>query len=492
MPALHDFAIFVTYAHRASTFVAQQLTIDSRSECKSVLDKVFQNAKAKLGTGITPRQMVYVAASVDVLPQVSQQVGLMIQSAVEAWTNYERTLENTGYGVLDLYSSQNALQKALICACIDDLVRDTIWRDALRSAIMGTSSSSSVETSDVLARLSLIVIASACEPGSMLHALSLWDFTGSTNINGPDMLSMYGIYVLSRSVSARDVLVEASNAPSTNESKRSAALQALMWNLTALDLNSSPSDVDWPSRVSNNATRAGIPGKLIFQSILLESVPAAEREFTSTLSVARKDASRFIRRRGETYVTGLFARQIAAWVYIGGIISVAILFAVYNWANRDNIYDRAKDAFDIATVCLISVFGLIKLTSEDANALKNLAVGRSFVDDLEDAESLLHGSANDVRKLISVDQSSGSWASAEGCSYGRGVEGDGLDAGAANVAVLKQAGFFFLECICKRPYDWDTCAVVQNVSLDETVILAYDSMGKSVDFSRSPTFRSLC
>lgn len=454
--------------------IATNLTPKTHQRCTSVHFSILLKSGRKLRAGVPRADVVAKTAIDDVLPQLSDDDKRAIKSAVEVWKSKVVTSPNDQYGVLDLFTSSDALRDAVVCARIDEVVQSLLWRDAFRTALMGASTP--LLSDNIREQLSVLTVARVFEEGHMLQQLySLNVNVSSVNSSPCDMLSMYGVYVHSQSVSTRDILKEAAQSADVDANMPHARLQAMMWNLTALDLNGHPSDADWEERLCHNLDRANVPGILVYQSIQHGQMTGAVDKFIAEISTARLDAACFVRRRGVTYVSGLRIGQFFAWIYIETVITIATLCASYNWPGRDNNFDRAKDAFDIATLFLISVFGLIKLTSEDPNALKSLAVGRSLVDDLDDASGLLLGEPDGVQKLLCVDQTAGHWAMAEGCSYGRDVEGDGLDTGPAIIATLKQCGFFLLESLCKRPYFWDTTVVIRNSRADEAVIFDEDS-----------------
>lgn len=209
--------------------------------------------------------------------------------------------------------------------------------------------------------------------------------------------------------------------------------------------------------------RAGVANLSYFAGAIRD----AQRAFKHERAAAEKDVERFAVRRGIVYVEGLVWQQAAAWFYILAVFVVAASCGAQNWGDRDKSFERTKDVFDVLTIFLVSVFGLIKLTSEDPNALKNLATGKHQVDDLSDAAGLLSTGQESMQKLLCTRSKEVEWVSAVGCCYGRAVHGDGgISAGLAKVVTLKQCGFFFLECICKRPEFWGTSVTVEKAQRD--------------------------
>lgn len=158
--------------------------------------------------------------------------------------------------------------------------------------------------------------------------------------------------------------------------------------------------------------------------------------------------------------------------------------AIFDWNDRDQLFDRAKDAFEISSIFLISVFGLFKLTSEDPNALKNLACGRYLVEELADACRFLRSSSESVQKVLSIEAEPAHWA--KDSSYGRAVYGEGLDLGPARVATFKQCGFFFLEGICKQPYFWDDSTVIEKVSFEVAQVSKDSELVGGMQFVKVP------
>ncbi|KAI0563736.1 polyketide-type polyunsaturated fatty acid synthase PfaA [Gracilaria domingensis] len=310
---------------------------------------------------------------------------------------------------------------------------------------------------------------------------------------------MYGAYVNSSCVRARDVLCTAAEIQSVSEALRRDGLHALMWNLTALDFSTGAPNMRWEHRLEHNLSRAGTEAQVIYQAPLSTMIASMDASFHTQLEAARQDARRLLRRRGVTYVTRLSGRQILAWVYIALSVVISCVCAGKNWPRRDNAFERAKDAVDVATLLLVSVFGLVKLTSEDPNALKSLARGRAPVEDLEQAGRFLRVGAllrrgrgcvamEGMQRLLGVDMHGVEWARAQGCCYGRAVQGAGLDTMAAKLETLKKGGFFFLEGVCKRPHFWNTCVKVEAVTSEVATFGDTSEKECDLDFSRAALY----
>ncbi|CAN8070067.1 unnamed protein product, partial [Agarophyton chilense] len=393
-----------------------------------------------------------------------------------------------GYGVmLVLCGTDDTLLRVVLVACVDDVFKEPIWCHALRCALSAPSSASD----EALITLALALVVHAVDAGSLVRALGALRYHGDDATH--DLLSMYGAYVNGAFVSAHDVFHAAVRTRGTLDVLRCDALHALMWNLTALDLNTSQPSVSWNHRLAHNLLKAGVPGETVYRMPLagvLDSLPAA---FDADLAAARRLASRIRLRHGVVYVIRLTLRQIVSWLYIVFSISISCACAVQNWPRRDNAFERAKDAVDVATVLLVSVFGLVKLTSEDPNALKSLARGRAPLRDLAHATRFLRGheKVQSIQRLLGVERPGLEWVGARGCCYGRSVQHDGLDAMPAGVRTLKTGGFLFLEGICKRPYFWDSCVKIHDVTLDVASFDKASHMHCELDFSNAPRYESL-
>lgn len=66
---------------------------------------------------------------------------------------------------------------------------------------------------------------------------------------------------------------------------------------------------------------------------------------------------------------------IVVWLYIILAVTISVLASTLNWADRENILERVSDGVWVVTSLLISVFGLVKLTSEDPNAIRHALTG---------------------------------------------------------------------------------------------------------------------
>ncbi len=68
--------------------------------------------------------------------------------------------------------------------------------------------------------------------------------------------------------------------------------------------------------------------------------------------------------------------MVIVWTYIAFVIYISVMAAAANWGKRDSVIEKLSDAVWILTTLLVSVFGLIKLTSEDPNAIRHALSGR--------------------------------------------------------------------------------------------------------------------
>lgn len=81
---------------------------------------------------------------------------------------------------------------------------------------------------------------------------------------------------------------------------------------------------------------------------------------------------------GASCATSWIKRQ-AALLYVVGALTVSVLVAALNFSNRDNAFERVADFAQTATLLLVSVFGLVKLKSEDDNAIRNTLLGNKVM-----------------------------------------------------------------------------------------------------------------
>lgn len=472
MPALHDFAVFAYFAQSVAKYTENILTEQMRKTCCPMVQEIHEGAAIIMGTGQSPGQRTYKSAGV-VLVRIGHECKIELKTALLQFSALLEENPKGNYGVVEAYN-KGALQMAVVAACIDDTFEEMTWRDAFRYA--------AAEGSEMTQFLRVILIANAFEKGKLLRPLISLDFEVDA-----DLMTLFGKYVSSDSVSANKILHEIGSVNSLDSDLRRIAMESVMWNLTALDKNDGSSNVRWIERLPHQMYLARVPTKTV-QTSLIELVAQAEANFSTELQTAIIDSTRLSRKKGTTYVIGLLRRQTLAWMYISVVVLCSILCAVLDWNKQNQVFDQAKDAFEISTIFLVSVFGLFKLTSEDPNALKNLASGKSLVDDLEDASKLLQSSTESMQKLLGIESETPDWAAADGCSYGRNVYGEGLETGPAQVATLKQCGFFFLEGICKRPHFWSTFDVMQNEGFEVARIAEHSGVASDLHFVKAPRF----
>lgn len=70
---------------------------------------------------------------------------------------------------------------------------------------------------------------------------------------------------------------------------------------------------------------------------------------------------------------------VVVWVYIVGVLALSVVVCTENWGGRSAWFERISDAVWVATTGLVSVFGLLKLASEDPNAIRHALSGRTVL-----------------------------------------------------------------------------------------------------------------
>lgn len=450
MPAIHDFQLFFDFCRQMS-HAAFGISENEREKCSSIILAVIAAARLGYGTGQQLNALLFNAAFVytSQLPDEDKMILLRVSGALHGASE---DIRKEGYGVMQVFSNSDACLRAFFVACIDDVI-DIVWRNAFRSMVTSTSSLSTTTVApSTIPALLFALIAHAVDAGELLS--SLYVLPPGYDSRACDILSMYGAYISSSNVSARDVLRHAIEKKDMNITLRGVGLRAIMWNLSALDIsNGTDPNICWTDRVSHNLTTAGM-FRSVFTSQFGEEMEIAEGLFNIEFQIARHQSNRFVCRRGVTYVTRLRGRQILAWTYIGFSIFIAVMCALENWSDRQNAFERFKDSIDIVTFLLVSVFGLVKLTSEDRNVLQNLARGRAPVEDIMQAAYFLSigafiraGQVQKVKErlqlILAIEVQGVDWANEKGCCYGHRIVGGGLDAMPAKLETLKSGGFFF-------------------------------------------------
>lgn len=469
MPALNDFAQFVYFAQNVAKKANNTLNSSVGETCSAKVTEILQGAKS-MTTGQTPGQ--YVAISADnVLASVMQGSNEELEKALQSLSATLAENPMSLYEVMDVYAT-GALKEAVVAACIDDTFEKPKWRDAFRYAV--------TEEKEHTDFFHAMLIGNAFNKGKLLKSLASLNFDEDA-----DLMSMYGKYVRSDSVSAQKILFEVASVRSPCSELRGIAIESMMWSLTALDKNDGASNDPWRERVLYQMEYASVP--LLTRNSITGLVRKAETNFQRELQTAKADSQKLSRKKDATYVTGLLLRQAMACVYTIAMVLFSILCGVLDWNKRNRFFDQAKDTLEMATFFLVSIFGLFKLTSEDPNALKNLVNGKSLVVDLDDASRLLESSTESMQKLLSIEKEMLDWVAAEGCSYGRNVLGAGLDACPASVKTLKQSGFFFLEGYSKRPHYRTHYDIVQKVATEITSV-AYSKNQSSQCMILTPIF----
>lgn len=120
-------------------------------------------------------------------------------------------------------------------------------------------------------------------------------------------------------------------------------------------------------------------------------------------------------------------KQAVALLYVVSAVVFSIAVGVFNVGNRDGVFERVSDAVQTATVLLVSVFGLLKLTSEDENAIRNVLFGRKVLRTVRDIKNAVGASReNDLKILVARSEKEMAWLDQDGSSYATGGAGGSI------------------------------------------------------------------
>lgn len=102
-----------------------------------------------------------------------------------------------------------------------------------------------------------------------------------------------------------------------------------------------------------------------------------------------------------------FIYRLIAWSYLFIATTFALVVGFANLGNRSSIYLRIIDTIQALTTCLVSVFGIIKLTGEDKQVIRNALLGKRRIlrsDDL--ARYLRLDSPSEIKAFAGILESS--------------------------------------------------------------------------------------
>lgn len=114
--------------------------------------------------------------------------------------------------------------------------------------------------------------------------------------------------------------------------------------------------------------------------------------------IEKAGSIRYHAEGGEVRIRPL--RRVAAWAWVIFALSLAAYVVVNNTAQRENMYERLGDGVQVITVLLVSIFGLVKLTSEDDNAIRNVILGRKILRNPSDVSKYLKVEWKDIYLAI--------------------------------------------------------------------------------------------
>ncbi|PXF49477.1 hypothetical protein BWQ96_00793 [Gracilariopsis chorda] len=211
------------------------------------------------------------------------------------------------------------------------------------------------------------------------------------------------------------------------------------------------------NRTKGEKTGAGITRELVLNALndmhgckidkfVATDVGEIGREVSKMRSLIENLKSIKYHTEGAMVSTGLFWK-ISAWTYITGVILAALLTAALNIASRDNLFERFTDMAAVLTTLLVSVFGLLKLKSEDPNVIRNTLRGFKVLRHFEDVvREVKCDDEAYLRMVLSVGAADVDWLDREGSCYALTQRSGRIrDTVGAKLGELTRAGWFFSE-----------------------------------------------
>lgn len=173
-----------------------------------------------------------------------------------------------------------------------------------------------------------------------------------------------------------------------------SALTVTMGYLDESELTEEQAEVILTCARKIGAVTMGIPG-LSSAHAMIRKAPIDEPELDMILSAANILQSIRQHQDGGLVRRPLWCQLLAiGWIIASVALSIAVGAA--NWGNRSNLFERLTDTASTATLLLVSVFGLIKLASEDDNAIRNTLFGYKILRDVREVKRYFQRRAGGV------------------------------------------------------------------------------------------------
>lgn len=128
----------------------------------------------------------------------------------------------------------------------------------------------------------------------------------------------------------------------------------------------------------------GVPG-VASQGAMLRRSVTSEFSIDTILDAARILESIKHHQEGGIVTRNVLQQAVAIGYVIGACI-FSILVGALNFGGRQNAFEKVTDVASTATLLLVSVFGLVKLTSEDDNAIRNTLLGYKLLRNMNDVQ----------------------------------------------------------------------------------------------------------
>lgn len=465
MPSFHDFTRFISFSKSVVCAVHETIDQDDLSEIKTLIENMKNAAGNENEESYSLRKRIVknVERHMEGDSRESKKRNKAIDNLDKAVLNLEKAGHMNSFYYFEILS----------IAAIDAVLDTRTWQTAFRHCVV---SEKSCLEGKARRKLSLIFLVNASFEKYFKHL--------QTDIMEENYLAMYGYYTCSEKITVDGILRGALSIKEASTEQKiqfeKFAVSALWCNIKACkSYQNEPVSFETVKMYLNECTKSGY-------LIRDDDISFAMKELEEEYGHIKSSLENLKSVGGQFYVSNMKVRMYISWVYILIVISSAFTCSYLNLNRRSEIFDRLKDFVEIIGFFFLTVFGLIKLTTEDPNALKNLLIGRKFVKTLKEVSKYIGPSHESLQKYVSVSRERHFWLSRHGCCYGRNViDNSGVIGGEAHVSTLKSCGFFLLEGICIVPFRQRR--VVEN-SYSKVAQLVY---GNSPKLKNRPMYTSI-